>query len=194
MEKRIAQFMAQKTISCGVLVNGKVLSFGYELLIIAFVGIMLMVVVSCYVQQPLAWIPFLIGFAPLRTTAGGFHANKQWKCYIVSTCIYAACLLYASKIVSVGPVQIVLAAVTAVITWCMAPVEAINKPLSETKRNKNRLRSIIIVCMDMIVAIITCLAEISNVAISLFFLGGISASISLVVAKVINILGKEDTV
>lgn len=56
--------------------------YGVQLLLSTLVNIFCIAVVSVLAALPLAWIPFLVGFVPLRVSAGGFHAKTPLRCFI----------------------------------------------------------------------------------------------------------------
>lgn len=77
MTKRIATLWTDAIIHCDEKQESKraVILYGMELLISTFIGIGLIAVVSLIAQEPLAWVFFLLAFAPLRHTAGGYCEN-----------------------------------------------------------------------------------------------------------------------
>lgn len=88
---------------------------------------------------------------------------------------------------------LIIAAVTGAIILAFAPVAANNKPLSEARRARNRKRSIAISVILFAVSVILCLTRYSDFYIALYFVGSLAASVSLVVAKVLNLSWKGES-
>lgn len=195
MERKIAELLASKTID--VVHDGNmqkaVLAYGYELIITSLLGVFLLVALSFAIGFPGAWFPFVLGFAPLRTTAGGYHAPTHLRCYITTAAIFACSLAVAKYVVSSYVHLLIIAAITGAIILAFAPVAANNKPLSEARRARNRKRSIAISVILFAVSVILCLTRYSDFYIALYFVGSLAASVSLVVAKVLNLSWKGES-
>ena len=95
METTLANMLAKKTVAMIPIYAEKerVIAYGYELIITSIVGILLLIVCSVIFGLYLAWLPFVIGFAPLRTLAGCYHAPTNHVCYLVTTDLRLFCLL-----------------------------------------------------------------------------------------------------
>lgn len=188
MEKQIARFFAKKLLTFNTLekTNINTLAFGFELLITSAFGILIMVVISVITHHYLAWLFFLLGFAPLRTTAGGYHASTHLRCYVISSIIFAFCLFLAINLPLFSYQYLVLTFVITTIIVIFSPVPANNKPLTEEGRLKNRKRSIGISFTVFIISLALCLMGVTSISSAIFFWGSASASASLVIAKAIN--------
>jgi accessory gene regulator B len=137
--------------------------------------------------KPFAWIAFLVGFAPLRTTAGGYHASSHMGCYCISTIVYGICLSITMYVPVNSKALIGLTMVAFIIILLFSPVEAPNKRLTETVRKCNRKRSIIMVaCESLLVFIIGCIGT-QNEMITLCYLGIFAAAVSLIASKIKNL-------
>ncbi len=194
MEKRLSRFIAKSLIGCcpGISFQENIIVFGLELIISGLIGILIMAGISIWQDVPFAWLSFLLGFAPLRTTAGGYHAPTHGLCYIVSTTIFTACLLYV-KYLSISDFQLFsYSLISFLIVVLFSPVAANNKPLSTKNRKKNRDRSLWITSISFFISIVFCINQALDVHSILFIFGNFSASISLIFAKAINHFRKED--
>lgn len=193
METTLANMLAKKTVAMIPIYAEKerVIAYGYELMITSIVGILLLIVCSVISGFYLAWIPFVIGFAPLRTVAGGYHAPTRALCYLVTTAIFCFCLAIAGigllSYIHLLPIMVV----SAFSVFLFAPVEARNKPLTKMKYARNRKRSIACSLFWVIITVILCLMRFTDVYTTLLFLGVAAASGSLIAAKIINLLRKE---
>lgn len=169
----------------------RILKYGLELMITAFIGLMLMVCVSILSGQPLAWLPFILGFAPLRTTAGGFHASSHVGCYILTTVTFAisVALALVGRMMSVQ--YFVISVLSFAIIIAFSPVEASNKPLSPEKRVANRRVSLLIAATELIISLLLICCGIGRVYISVFYYGILAASISIVSVKIKNFVERR---
>lgn len=196
MTKAIATYISGIMVHNGICPKEKerVLNYGFELMVTSIIGVLLMIIVSLIMMKPMGWLFFLVGFAPLRTKAGGYHASTHHGCYFISTLVYTLCLIIANFIDIDRMVILGISLIAVIIIVAFSPVQAVNKPMKEEKRKKNRRISLAIVSFEFIVAAIICYLNIENKMVNLFYLGIFVASISLVVSKIKNIFtgGKEN--
>lgn len=193
MEQRLARALAARicAMDSDRELNANIVSYGFELIISTLLEVALLMIVSAMLRCFWAWIPFLLGFAPLRTSAGGYHASTHRRCYVVSTAAFAIGLLLSIYIPIKTVHYILMSFFSLIVVFALAPVPAGNKPMTENRRKSNRLRSLIIALAILAVAIICYLGEFCNMYIAIFQLGGTFAAMSLVVAKIIEKLRKE---
>lgn len=162
--------------------------YGVQLLLSTTVNVIIIAVISCISHKPLAWILFLIGFIPLRITAGGFHANTPLRCMVSFCGIYTICVI-ASLLLQGDMVNIAIflnCAVTIMAVYAFSPVPASNKPLSESEKKRNRARSFAVLAtllLVIMVAIHLCNASTFALYVSL---GEIAASIFLCMSKALS--------
>lgn len=190
----MAQKLAKRTVMRipDIADKERVIAYGYELMITSCVGILFLIVCSVVSGLYLAWIPFLIGFAPLRTVAGGYHAPTHALCYLVTTSTFCICLAIAeSGILSCNHLLLITVVATCLILL-FAPVAATNKPLTKLRFDQNRKWSIICILFWVTFSVVLCLIKIADVYTTLLFLGVAVASGSLIVAKIINHFRKEE--
>lgn len=57
--------------------------YGMELILSTLINVTFMVILSYYViGYPIAFIPYIAVYTPLRLTAGGYHASSHLKCIL----------------------------------------------------------------------------------------------------------------
>lgn len=57
--------------------------YGMELILSTLINVAFMVILSYYViGYPIAFIPYIAVYTPLRLTAGGYHASSHLKCIL----------------------------------------------------------------------------------------------------------------
>lgn len=140
--------------------------YGYKLLALQASNIAVAVAIglafSCLKEMAL----FLIVYIPLRSYAGGYHADGPVKCSIIS----AALELTVAVILQFQPPPALLTAtllpVTALcgfIIYTTAPVAAKNKPLTDSQERsfKKKTRSILVA--EMAIMVIFCLTGVRRI-------------------------------
>lgn len=188
MTTQLARWSTSKLVQLGIVPQDKksLTQYGLELLLTSLEGVALLISVSILSGHPWLWIPFLIGFAPLRTNAGGYHARSRRSCLIISTILYSICLLLAVTWHPHNAFPIAAAILSLIIVILLAPVEAPNKQLSPKLKRRNQRRSYFIVSLEFVFSIVVFIFHISFSAINIFYLGILAASISLIAAKIIH--------
>lgn len=175
-------------------VKGKenIIRYGFELMITVLIGMLLMILVSFIGGQPLAWLPFILGFAPIRTTAGGFHASSHLGCYIITTAVFFLVMVLAVICQPYTWIYTLVACMSFALVFALSPVEAKNKPLSHHKRVANRRVSLLLAGAELIGSSILFVLDFSTLWTALFYYGILAASVSLVAAKITTLFRKEN--
>lgn len=84
----------------------------------------------------------LLFFIPVRTFAGGFHANSPRICYIFSSLMQIGALCILSVISFSLLMNICILVITGLLIIYLSPVEALNKPLDSNEIIKYKKISI----------------------------------------------------
>lgn len=161
-----------------------ILCYGFELIIITIIGFLILIVASIVFNQPLAWLWFLLGFAPLRTTAGGYHASSHVRCYLTTTGMFASGLSLATLIEWPSTVCSIIGFISVILVLMMSPVEADRKRLTKERIKRNRNKSIGIVFIEFTLAVILYLLNVTNAAVRIFYTGMAFASASLIMSRI----------
>lgn len=164
--------------------NATVLRFGLELLFTSTVGVISMIVVSLVFGKPWAWLFFLAGFAPQRTTAGGFHARSHSSCITISTLIFSSALVMSYYLNWSAYLYLTISIISLALVLFLSPVEAANKKLKNSTAQRNRLLSILFSSLYAVLACILSVMDIVEAWITILYSGIAFASASLVIAKI----------
>lgn len=188
MIKRLSHSLAQKIVNSGAGRNNSTaaIAFGLELIFTYLFGTAILMVISVLCRQPLAWLVFVLGFAPLRTTAGGFHAKSQLSCFAVSSVIFILSMIVSFLIPWTSTAYLLVCSLALLLVLLLSPVEAVNKRLTKEQRTKNRTRSLIISIINLIITLLFCVMNIVSALINLYFAGVAMAAASLIIAKIKN--------
>ena len=164
-----------------------VVSYGIELIVTSFIGVICIIVLSVILGKPFSWMSFLLSFVPLRTTAGGYHAKTHLSCYLLSSAVFALSLVLA--ISAVWGLYVTLAGMSfsLIVIWFLAPIEAENKPLRADTYRSNKRRSRVIIVLEVVVVVIALLRGNGTICwqMQLYCAGCLTSSVSLVAAKII---------
>lgn len=186
MIKKLSHTLAQSIVTCGAEVthSAAAVAFGLELLLTYIFGTLVLLIISFLCRQPLAWLVFILGFAPLRTTAGGFHANSQSSCFVISSGIFLLSMTLSFLIPWTSVVSIVLCFIAFVLVAILSPVEAENKKLTKAQSIKNRYKSMVISGVNILLSLLFCVMHVESALINLYFTGVAMAAASLIIAKI----------
>lgn len=190
MIQKISSAIARLWVKEGIIPdnaeNLEVYCYGLELLFSTTINLLLVVVISILFRKPFLFVPYLLGFIPIRVMAGGYHARNHWSCICLYSTSYAAILFVMLRIGQFGghTFCIVTAITSFLIVYILSPVPAENKPLSPKEAKLYRKTSLVFAMVDLLGAIIL-LRRISEIPlwIKMFFSGESMAAISLVAAK-----------
>ncbi|MCX7714501.1 MAG: accessory gene regulator B family protein [Clostridia bacterium] len=164
----------------------EVYAYGLEILLSSVLNVLAVLLISVFVSQFWGTIAFLIAFIPLRTYAGGYHADTHLSCFLILLCVYIMDL----AVVLFMPEQIKLylfvfgIAFSLLLIVLFAPLDDENKPITETEREKYRKVSIFILAVQIIVSSsLFFTVGISDILMH-FIVGQLAASSSLMFAKI----------
>lgn len=167
-------------------------TYGLELVFSSLAGILALVFVSFLGGKPFWWLPYLVGFIPLRLTGGGYHAGSHRNCIALFTVFYTINLSFFSFFIIPKGTWAIICTVNVLILYVFSPVEAKNKPLHVVKRKKNRKRSLLLGMLNLSVAVSLLILQSSIPSwLILYFAGSTMACVSIMLAVVINSFRKE---
>ena len=154
--------------------KNKIYAYGMELVLSGLVNV-------------LSVLLFLAAFIPLRTTAGGYHANSHLSCNLVflGTFIVLECLGYWLQEYCTVHLYLTIAVISLVTLLILSPSEAKNKPLTPERRRRNRRRSLILGGLNLAIGIILIWGlQAPALWCTSYYLGVIAASVSMWAAQI----------
>ena len=110
-------------------------------------------------KQVINTLLFFIGFFFCRTFSGGFHANNQTTCFLLTQIIFLSFILIITyyEIQRSNITIIVITLLTDLIIYFFAPVDNINKPFNKNEIKRFRFQSrlfLMIITLIVIIALI----------------------------------------
>lgn len=162
-----------------------VYAYGLELLLASTLNILLIIFAACLFHVPYAGLFFLLAFIPLRVTAGGFHASTHFRCTLVcmATFILTIALTRCIHDVYRPIVSMALCLFDLATVIYLAPVEAIQKPLTTSEQRINRRRSLFLAILFCAVPALSLNRRFTS-AILFFSFGVFSAATSQIAGKI----------
>lgn len=122
----------------GLLLNEEkgVYRYGYILLLETFINCMVSLLIGLVMKDMISVLIFLFTFIPLRSYAGGYHADKVWKCILLSNFCIVFVILLARVIDMLNYVNVLknIDVFIDIIIFLLSPVDSDKKTLSNNER------------------------------------------------------------
>ena len=180
---KIADIMGRDKIIFADQVN--ICAYGLELLLSTIVGILALVIVSLLGGFPFLWIPYLMGFVPIRLTAGGYHAGTHVACISLFTVMYILVAYFVEFSVLSGYICFFTSTLNLLVVLKFSPVEALNKPLSVRHKMNNREYSLVISFVNLCISLILAVYHLEVITfIAAYFAGSNMATLTLLIAVI----------
>lgn len=162
--------------------------YGVQLLLSTLINISCIALISAVAGYSYVWIPFLLGFIPIRITAGGYHAKTPLLCSIIFCGTYCIGLVMLEAIhdTALIPVCLLNSIMAITVVYLYSPLPAHNKPLSQKEMERKRTLSILIVSVLFLSMVVSCSLKIGVEVMSYVSLGELAATIFCYVAKIVQ--------
>lgn len=194
MFRHVSLATAKRMVSDQIICEDQIAiyAYGLELVFSTSAGIIALILVSFVGGKPFWWLPYLVGFIPIRLTGGGYHAATHRNCIALFAVLYAINLSIFSFFTIPKETWVVICTVNVLILFIFSPVEAKNKPLHAVKRKRNRIRSLLLGMINVSIAVSLLILQNSIPSwLTLYFAGSTMAGVSIMLAVVINSFRKE---
>lgn len=117
--------------------------FAYESMIGQLANILIAILIAFVFHSWLPVVCFLTAYIPLRSYAGGYHADSHGRCCVVSAVILVLISGF-DKVLSGAffmPLGICALMISGAAVYGLAPVADHNKPLDEEERKRYQMKS-----------------------------------------------------
>lgn len=187
----MVQAMARKTaekMSDHSVIEAKAIhiyAYGLELLYSSLAGVVVLIIISAVCGKPYLWIPYLLGFALLRLSGGGYHAKTHFRCIFMFSLLYSLVLLIAKLYAIPAKICLITCLVNLAIILLFSPVAPPNKPLKESQGKTNRRNSLILGIANLLgYVMLVFLFNIHNQWINMYIVGSSMAGLSMLLAVI----------
>ncbi len=197
MYKTIARYITGAFIKCGVASAEKenVYAYGFEILISSLVYTMIFVLTAVATKTALESFVFWAGFFIIRKIAGGYHAKTYTACHILFMMNHLAFIAIV-KFVPVYAIPVLFESAmlaSAILLLVFAPVDDPNKTFTVNEKKRFRMLSVIYSVITIFVVLLLLLLKVKISVLFLSFgIGTFSASFSVMSAKIIKKIKKEN--
>ncbi len=107
------------------------------------------IIIGLLLRMPLETIVFTLGYIPLRSFAGGFHAKTPLRCWIVSNTILFTALMIVRYLSAYPLIMLILAFLSILILIILMPVSDIHKPLDRLDIRRYKARGLCILAIEI---------------------------------------------
>ena len=163
-----------------------IFAYGFEILLSSIAGILALVLVSLMHSQPFLWIPYMLGFVPLRLSGGGYHAKTHLSCLLFFTILYGVTVIFLQVVPPNTQIYLFSVITNLLILLLFAPVAARNNPLREEQYISNRRKSIFIGSLNCSIYLIQLLLDMKYTQHLFMYFAGASMSGLSILAAVIK--------
>lgn len=126
-------------------------------------------------------IIILLTYIPLRTYAGGYHSNSPVRCYIYSLGVIIL-QLYSITFISSQISMFMISILAGSFIFCFAPVESINKPLTNNERIIYRKKARTILVIEEIIILFSIILRSEKISIII--------TTTIIVTMIMTVVGK----
>ena len=126
--------------------------YGIGMLLETLACMTMALIIAIVMNEVISTVVFFVVLILLRTYAGGYHCQKFWQCFIVSSGTLGLCLLTIGKVkwnMTISGITILIA---FVLLFAIAPVESQSLPISEKERKCLRQRLLVSEIVILIIA------------------------------------------
>lgn len=173
MVQRIVDILLSKQLQNYTITDEdeKIYRYGYTLLCEVFLNFVIALIIGIVFSKIKEVIFFLCMYIPLRSFCGGWHANKIWKCTIISNMIL---VLQVYTVENLGNylssrVMLLIFFLNMICIFFIAPVETERKKIRQEEKEIYRRRIKFIFILHLIIMLIIRFFNIHNLIFSLMF-------------------------
>lgn len=149
----------------------KIYRYGYVLLCEVFLNIIIALAIGIVFSRTKELIFFLSMYIPLRSFCGGWHANKIWKCTVISNAILLLQVYGLEKLLShlsIGT-MLLMFFLNMICIFFIAPVETEMKRISHQEKHIYRRKIKLIFILHLIIMLILILGSVYELIYSMMF-------------------------
>lgn len=149
----------------------KIYRYGYVLLCEVFLNLVTALTIGIVFSKTREVIFFLGMYIPLRSFCGGWHADKIWKCTVISNAILLLQVYGLKNLISNLSIKVMLVIffLNMICIFFMAPVETEMKKISREEKQIYRKRIKLIFTLHLVIMLIITLGKVNEFIFSMMF-------------------------
>lgn len=194
----ISQTITKRFVKLGIIKDNDcdVYKYGFELLIALILTTGIIIIVSLFVDKFIETILYLIGFFSVRVICGGYHAKHHYSCFIATISSYLLFLLLNYCFCSKSHLNLVagfMTIVSTILIIAFAPVKHPDNPMTEYRKKRNRLFSLILSVVICLIHFASLFLEYALLHVFNYTVGIFLAALAILAAKIeISILKRKE--
>lgn len=173
MVQKIADALVNKQSQNYVMTDEdeKIYRYGYVLLCEVFLNLVIAFTIGIVFSKTKEVIFFLGMYIPLRSFCGGWHANKIWKCTVISNVILLLQVYgIENRIIDLSiRGMLLIFFINMVCIYFIAPVDTKMKKISQDEKSIYKRKIKFILVIHAIIIIIAVLFDIDEFVFSMMF-------------------------
>lgn len=173
MVQKIVDVLVNKQSQNSVMTHEdeKIYRYGYILLCEVFLNLAIALTIGIVFSKTKEVIFFLGMYISLRSFCGGWHADKIWKCTVISNAILLLQVYGLENLLSHLSIKVMLFIffLNMICIFFMAPVETEMKKISQEEKQIYKRRIKLIFTLHLIIMLIITLGNIDELIFSLMF-------------------------
>lgn len=196
MYSKISRKITSCLIDLGIIDNNdfEIYEYGFEVILSFLFSILIINVFSFILNRFVETLLYLIGFFSVRAVCGGYHAKHHYSCFGITISTYFFFLFFQHYLSSkhyLNQFVIFIIIVSFIIILVFSPVEHPNNPMTEFRKRRNRIYSIVLSFVLCVVLGISLLNNRILTVIYSYALGTFFASLAILAAKIDLIIQKR---
>lgn len=142
--------------------------YGFKLIIADIINFLIIILLGTVFKRIFDSIVFLVVLCGLRQFTGGFHAKTFWLCRTSMIITYFSVMFLNIVVLNTSPKMICAFNnfLCVIIIFLLAPIENVNKQLTDRQKKSNKLKSLITSIILSVVSIIFVSAD-KNVGVTI---------------------------
>lgn len=173
MIEKIVDVLVNKQSQNSVMTSDdeKIYRYGYVLLCEVFFNLVIALTIGIVFSKTKEVLFFLGMYIPLRSFCGGWHADKIWKCTVISNAIVLLQVYGLENLSSHLSITVMLFVffLNMICIFFMAPVETEMKKISQEEKQIYRRRIKLIFTLHLIIMLIITLGNADEFIFSMMF-------------------------
>jgi len=190
---KIVDFLQKQ--ECFYAEEKEIIEYGIEQGKNFILSIILVFLLGILFKTPVSSVVFLVMFIPLRKYAGGYHANSRLGCVLVSIASISCCFWLITKM-KWSSYYLLLAVVSILIIFFIAPVQNSKKILEEFERKIYKRKTRMILVIEGIILVISFAFKLKDIFWAIMF-ALMLVETSLLVARILYLIqanSKKETI
>lgn len=174
MVQRIVDKIIEKQLKENVITVEEVniYRYGYTLVCEVIINIFIAVIIGIAFRELTTVLLFLCMYIPLRSFCGGWHADKIWKCTILSNIILLILVLVDKYLIENCDISIMVIAfiVCLSLVFLLAPVDTKTKPLTVDEKRVYKRKINVMLILHILIMMIMVIFNLKNIVFIICFM------------------------